>query len=127
MRKMRVVIGTLFLGLVLAGAAGARITTTTSGLRGIVTRGPISPVCVAEQPCTEPARSVTLLFSRNARVVGRAVTNAEGRYRVRLPAGLYSVRRSAAVTIDHRLEPDHARVREGRFTRVDFSIDTGIR
>lgn len=124
---MRVAIGTLFLALVLAGAAGARTTTSSSGLRGIVTRGPITPVCAVEQPCTGPARNVTLLFSRNARVMGRAVTNDEGRYRVRLPAGLYSVRRPGAVTIGRGLEPDHARVRAGRFMRVDFFIDTGIR
>ena len=99
MTTMRVVIGTLSLALVLAGAAGARITTTPSGLRGLVTRGPITPVCVAEQPCSEPAPHVTLLFSRNGPVVGRAVTNSEGRYRVRLPAGLYSVRRPGDVTI----------------------------
>jgi hypothetical protein len=126
---MRVAIVTLSLALVLvlAVAAGASATKTSSGLRGIVTRGPITPVCVVEQPCSEPARNVTLLFSRNAHVVGRAVTNAEGRYLVRLPAGRYSVRRPGAVTIGRGLEPDHARVRAGRFFRVDFSIDTGIR
>jgi hypothetical protein len=124
---MKVAIGSLSLALVLAGAAGAGTARVSSGLKGIVTRGPITPVCVVEQPCSEPARNVTLLFSRNARVVGRAVTDGEGRYRVRLPAGLYSVRRAIAATIDRRLEPDQARVRAGRFTRVDFSIDTGIR
>jgi hypothetical protein len=114
-------------GIALLGAGSAQATGVRSGLHGIVTRGPISPVCVAEQPCDEPAPNVTLVFSRNGRVVGRAVTNGDGRYRVRLPAGPYSVRRAGAVTIDRRLEPDHARVRPGRFVRVDFSIDTGIR
>jgi hypothetical protein len=127
MKKMRVVIGTLSLALVLAGAAGATTTATSSGLRGLVTRGPITPVCVAEQPCSEPAPNITLLFSRNGHVVARAVTNGLGRYRVRLPAGLYSVRRPGAATVGRGLEPDHARVRAGRFIRVDFSIDTGIR
>ena len=127
MTKMRVAIGSLSLALVLAGAAGARATTTPSGLRGLVTRGPITPVCVAEQPCSEPAPHVTLLFSRNGRVAGRAVTNGEGRYRVRLPAGLYSVRRPGDATIGRGLEPGRARVRPARFMRVDFSIDTGIR
>jgi hypothetical protein len=124
---MRVVLGTLALGLVLAGGAGARTTRTPSGLRGLVTRGPITPVCVAEQPCSEPAPNVTLLFSRNGRVVGRAVTNGLGRYRLRLPAGLYSVRRPGDVTVGRGIEPGHARVRAARFTRVDFAIDTGIR
>jgi hypothetical protein len=128
MRKMRVALGTLSLALVLAGAAAAGTTTKTSGLRGLVTRGPITPVCVVEQPCSEPAPYVTLLFSRNGRVVGRTVTNGEGRYRLRLAAGLYSVKQAGPVgTIGRGLEPDHARVRAGRFLRVDFSIDTGIR
>jgi hypothetical protein len=124
---MRVAIGTLSLALVLAGAAGAGTTRVSSGLKGVVMRGPIAPVCVVEQPCSEPAPNVTLLFSRNGRVIGRAITNSDGRYRVRLPAGLYKVRRPGAVTVGRGLEPDQARVRAGRFMRVDFSIDTGIR
>ncbi len=84
-------------------------------------------MCVAEQPCTEPAGNVTLVFSRSGRVVRRTVTDSAGRYRVRLPAGLYSVRRAGASGFDRRLEPNAARVRSGRFVRVDFSIDTGIR
>ena len=124
---MRVALSTLSLAFVLAGAAAAG-TTNPSGLRGVVTRGPITPVCVAEQPCSEPAPHVMLVFSRNGHVVGRAVTNAEGRYRVRLPVGLYAVRRPGpSDPIGRGLEPDHARVRVGRFTRVAFSIDTGIR
>jgi hypothetical protein len=116
----------MFVVLVLVGAAQA--TTTASGLRGLVTRGPIAPLCVDGQPCSEPAAHVTLVFSHNGRVVGRAVTKGDGRYRVRLPAGLYSVKRPGpAATIGRGLEPDHARVRPGRFRRVDFSIDTGIR
>ena len=45
----------------------------------------ISPVCAAEQPCDAPAKHATLLFSRNGAVVGRAITDTEGRYRVQLP------------------------------------------
>jgi hypothetical protein len=89
-------------------------------------RGPISPICVAEQPCTGPARNVTLLFSRDGHVIGRSVTDNAGRYRVRLPAGLYAVRRAVSQGIDRRLDPNHARVRAGRLARLDFLIDTGI-
>jgi len=84
-------------------------------------------MCVAEQPCTAPAKNVTLLFSRGGRIVGRAVTDSAGRYRLRLPAGLYAVRRPVTVTIGRGMEPNRARVYAGRFVRVDFSIDTGIR
>jgi hypothetical protein len=117
----------LLASLALVVSAGAQATVSRGSLSGVVRRGPITPVCVVEQPCDEPAKGVTLLFSRNDRVVGRAVTDEQGRYRLRLPAGLYSVRRPAAASIDRKLEPNHVRVYGGRLARVDFSIDTGIR
>jgi hypothetical protein len=122
---MRAVIVVSGLGLLLA--AGANATARSSGLYGVVTRGPITPACVAEMPCSAPAKNVTLLFSRNDRVVGRVVTDAEGRYRLPLPSGVYSVRRPPAPLIDRRLDPTRVRVYRGRFVRTDFSIDTGIR
>jgi len=125
MSSMKVLIASLSLALALV--AGAQATVARSGLQGVVMRGPITPMCVAEEPCTEPAKNVTLLFSRNGRIAGRAVTDSAGRYRLRLPAGVYSVRRPGSVGIGRGIEPNHARVYARRFVRVDFSIDTGIR
>src|SRR5205085_5151905 len=112
---------------VAASSAGAAASTSSSGLRGLVTRGPITPVCVAGQPCSEPAKNVTLVFSRNSRVVRRARTNDQGRYRVALAPGLYAVRLTPKPSIGRGLEPVRARVMRARFRRLDFSIDTGIR
>jgi hypothetical protein len=110
---------------VVASSTGA--ATSTSGLRGLVTRGPIAPVCAAGQPCSEPAKNVTLVFSRNGRVVRRARTNELGRYRVALAPGLYAVRLTPKPAVGRGLEPVRARVIRARFRRLDFSIDTGIR
>jgi hypothetical protein len=110
---------------VAASSAGA--ATTSSGLRGLVTRGPIVPVCAVEQPCDGPAKNVTLAFVRNGRVVRRTTTNQLGRYRVALAPGLYAVRLQVNQRIGRGLQPTRARVVAGRFRRVDFSIDTGIR
>jgi hypothetical protein len=123
--EMRVVVVVSAFGLLFA--SGANATARPSGLYGVVTRGPITPACVAELPCSAPAPYVTLLFSRDDHVAGRVVTNAHGRYRLGLPAGLYTVRRPAAALIDRRLDPSRVRVNRGRFARIDFSIDTGIR
>jgi hypothetical protein len=123
---MRIVV--LSSSIALALASWAQASTPQGTLTGLVTRGPVTPVCVAEQPCSEPAPNVRLLFSRNGSVVGRTITNQAGRYRLRLPAGSYSVRRAvSSAPIDLKLEPNRARVYAGRLTRVDFSIDTGIR
>ncbi len=114
-------------GLV-AALAGSTVAaaSTASGLRGTVLRGPITPMCVAEQPCDAPARGFTLVFSRGGEVAGRVKTDSDGRYRIRLAPGRYSVRigRKRSFKVP---DPSSARVRAGRLIRVDFKVDTGIR
>jgi hypothetical protein len=117
----------VLLGLALAVAAGAQATPSRGTLTGIVTRGPITPVCTLEQPCDEPAVHQALLFVRRGVTAARVVTDGDGRYRVRLVAGAYLVRRPSAATVDRRLEPNRVRVSAARTIRIDFSIDTGIR
>jgi hypothetical protein len=111
------------LGVAALAGGSARATTGTNGLYGDVTRGPITPVCVAERPCSEPVVGATLVFSRSGREVGRTRTHADGSYRLALPPGTYAVRAVARRPLD----PATAWVRLGHFRRVDFSIDTGIR
>ncbi|MGB2874570.1 MAG: hypothetical protein WBB76_03760 [Gaiellaceae bacterium] len=107
--------------LALLVAATGQASGIRTGLHGIVMRGPISPTCVAEKPCSAPASGVTLRFSRNGAVVARARTRANGSYRVSLAPGRYSVAGG------RDLQPARVKVLNGRFLRVDFSIDTGIR
>jgi hypothetical protein len=102
-------------------AVGAQGATTQSGLRGMVVRGPVTPVCVAEQPCYAPAAGAVLAFSRNGAVV-RTTVRSDGSYRVLLAPGLYTVR-----AVRRPLDPPTALVRRGHIGRVDFRIDTGIR
>ena len=106
-----------------AAASGA----TGSGLRGLVTRGPIMPVCMVDQPCDEPAANVRLVFVRSGTVVARARTSETGRYRVALAPGRYAVRLPGKPAIGRIVKPQTVRVLRGRYSRVDFSIDTGIR
>jgi hypothetical protein len=123
---MRLIV--LLSSVLLIAVAAAQATTGRGTLTGVVMRGPITPVCVAEQPCDAPAKGVMLLFSRNDRILGRVVTDGEGRYRLRLAPGMYTVRRAAAGSgLDRKLDPNHVRVYGGRASRVDFFIDTGIR
>jgi hypothetical protein len=97
-----------------------------SGLHGIVTRGPTTPVCRVGKPCTEPAVGAVLVFSHDGRVAARARAGAGGRYVVKLPPGFYAVRVSPPQRIGG-LKPREVHVRSGVNGRVDFQIDTGIR
>jgi hypothetical protein len=90
-------------------------------LHGMVTVGPLTPVCRVGIPCDGPAKHATLTFSRPGRSVS-VKTTAAGVYRVTLPAGVYAVRASVGM----RMQPTTVVVRAGTH-RADFAIDTGIR
>jgi hypothetical protein len=107
--------------------AGAADAGTRSGLRGIVMRGPVMPVCIVGQPCDEPAANVRLVFLRDGKPVATARTVRDGRYRVALRPGIYRVRTLPRPSIGRGIEPQRVQVPRARFARVDFSIDTGIR
>ena len=93
-------------------------------LHGVVTRGPTKPVCEMTTPCSEPAAHVKLVFRRRGVDVA-AVTDARGRYAVRLPRGTWTIRISPPQRIGRGVEPATVVVRTPR--RVDFLVDTGIR
>jgi hypothetical protein len=114
------------LSLILVAPAGG---ATGQGLYGLVTRGPTRPVCSVGEPCSEPAARTKLRFLRGGALVGSVVTDARGRYRLRLPGGLYTVRTGAAGSasgIGRGVEPSTVRVRAG-WRRQNFDVDTGIR
>jgi hypothetical protein len=110
----------------LAFAAPAGSTTTPSGLRGIVMRGPITPVCMVGVPCSAPAANVVLVFSRAGHVVARTTTSRNGGYRLTLQPGRYSVKTTTR-TLGSGLSPRIVVVPRNRVGRVDFDLDTGIR
>ena len=120
---MKVLAAGVASALVLAGAASS--STKPSGLYGVVTRGPIAPVCVAGQPCDGPARGVTLVFARPG-YEKRVTTSKTGSFRIRLAAGRYTVGLGRRQSVG-RFDPGTVRVLPARFRRVDFAIDTGIR
>ena len=113
-------LGLMFaLVLVLSGSAVA----STSGLRGVVTKGPTKPICVAELPCSAPAKNVTVTFMRDSS--SRSVTtDAHGRYRIALAPGTWKI-----VIADARFgyRPHSAVVPTGRLAVRNIAIDTGIR
>jgi len=114
------------LTLVPLGGAASAAATTVSGLRGVVLRGPLAPVCRLGESCEAPAAKVTLVFSRGGRVVARTRTDTEGRYRIALSSGRYAVRTSRT-GFERTVSPARVNVPTGRYARVTFRIDTGIR
>ena len=110
----------------LVGATPAHLISRSSGLRGLVTRSPATPVCVVGVPCSVPAKNTLLLFSRGGRLV-RTRTDSVGHYRVGLTTGLWSVSTVPVPRIGSGITPRAVRVLAARFRIVNFDIDTGIR
>jgi hypothetical protein len=118
---MRGVIITALAVATLAAPAAAR--TQSTGLHGLVTRGPVTPVCQEGVSCTAPSKHTTLTFTRNG-VTKSVVTGDDGRYSILLAAGTYVVRVPSA---KFGFTPRSATVVAGRMSTRNFSIDTGIR
>ena len=113
------------LALFVGASGAARAGQTPSGVQGSVTLSPNGPECVDAASCSKPARRVLLLFSHDGGVRARVTTSAKGTYRVLLPPGRYSVtttafRRGSGVT------PRVVRVRSGRISTANLTIDTGM-
>jgi hypothetical protein len=98
-----------------------------SGLHGIATRGPTTPVCKVGVPCNAPAVGAVLVFSRAGRTSTRVRAGAGGRHSIRLAPGYYTVTVSPLPRIGFGIRPNHVHVARDIYARLDFSIDTGIR
>ena len=102
---------------------GAGSSSSGSGVRGTVLLDPGYPTCQPGTPCTRPAADVLLRFWRDGRVVARTRTDASGRYRIALHPRTYRVSSTSGAV----LEPTRVTVPTGRYRRVTFRLDTGIR
>jgi hypothetical protein len=107
------------------GSVGACASTPMklvgTGVAGTVTRGPITPVCVAEQPCDGPAPGIRVSISQQGAIVERTTTAADGTFAVALFPGRY------LCTVAGRAPSQTFDVETGDVTHLDVRVDTGIR
>jgi len=110
----------LALASVFAGAAGSR---NPSGLRGVVMRGPTTPIC--DDSCEVPAKGLVLQFKRNGQIKAQVTTSRTGSYLVKLRPGRYAVT-TPKLRPREQLTPHLVRVPRGRIGRLDLQLDTGL-
>ena len=103
--------------------AVAILAALLSGLYGVVTRGPTTPVCIAGEPCTAPYGHATLVFSRPS-VTHQVTTDGTGKYRISLAPGRWSLRVKDA---HFGAKPTAVWVPTGRYGKLNVFVDTGIR
>jgi hypothetical protein len=118
-------------GTLPAQPGAKRATVPSSGLKavvsGTVVLDPATPVCRVGQSCTRPLEAFKLDFSRRRVRVARVQTDRDGRYRVRLAAGIYRVTTPRSTRAGRGLEPSRINVPAGRHVIRNFTYDAGIR
>lgn len=99
------------------------------GVQGTVTLGPLCPVSTPLLPCPDRPYQATLVFlDGNGREVARTVSGIDGRYRIGLPPGAYTlVPLSPPGAILPRASSVLVLVPADRYLTVDVAYDTGIR
>lgn len=111
----------------LAACGNPVSSTPTTGLTGVVVRGPITPVCQIGRPCDAPF-SAGFSVEQNGRRVDRFRSDAEGRFTVWLPPSTYRIIPDADAPLMAPASQGKI-VEVGRigltYVRLDF--DTGIR
>lgn len=123
MRPLAVLMALAALGVAVpAGAHGP--AAAGSGLYGHAIKGPLTPVCSVSVPCYGPATQARIGFGQPGHRTRWIRADSNGDYRITLPPGRYKVKSKIGFGA---VDPATLRVKAGRFTRADLSLDTGIR
>lgn len=129
MRNLSYRIAALFFALIpfLMGAATPTAIPFPSGIEGVILISPSRPgPARIDQPNAAPAPNVTLVVMKEDARITSLTTDSEGRFRVALPPGHYTVLRDdPGARIGHwRFEAD---VKPGEVTTVRWTADSGMR
>jgi hypothetical protein len=104
--------------------------SVASGIQGRVTVGPQCPVEVAGSPCPDAPFAATITVRlTNGDPVLDTDTAEDGRFRIPLPPGTYTIEAEPLRQNDiaRMLPVDPVSVRPGAYTTVPISFDSGIR
>jgi hypothetical protein len=111
----------------LAACGGPAMPTPTTGLTGVVLRGPIAPVCQVNVACDAPF-SAGFTVRLGSSTVARFRSDAAGAFTVALQPGTYQVvPDSDAPVISPLLQAKTVTVGSVGLTHVQLEFDTGIR
>jgi len=109
------------------GAAGPGPgTATDSGISGVTVAGPQCPVQTSGRPCPpQPVSARILVQGASGASVTTFTSDRSGQFRVRLPAGSYTLLTGDAPGA--QLRPVQVSVAAHQFTQLRLVLDSGIR
>ena len=126
--RARAALGILTLTWAAATACDQPLSpTATTGLAGVVVRGPTTPVCQIQMPCEAPF-SAEFSVEQNGRRVTPFRSDADGRFTVMLASGVYRIVPGAdAPILSPQSQAKIVEVLPVGLTEVRLEFDTGIR
>ena len=115
-----------FFSSIKAGPTPAADATT--GIEGVITMSPIGPGPTRQDvPDSKPLAKTDFLVQNEKGAVTTFTTDDEGKFRVSLPAGHYTVSMTGKRIGVGRSGPFPVDVAAGKMTKVKWDIDTGLR
>jgi hypothetical protein len=121
---MRVLLGILLVTGSLAACNLGNSAPFTTGLTGLVVRGPITPVCQVDVPCDAPFSAEFSVRVRD-RTVGHFRSDADGRFTIYLAPGTYLIVPDPGAFFFEQSKT--VEVGDSGLTTVTLDFDTGIR
>jgi Carboxypeptidase regulatory-like domain len=109
-------------------SSGQLPPSSGTGVEGVITVAPIHPGPVREGvPSSGPLTNAAFTVQNETSTVTSFTTDAEGRFRVSLPPGHYTVsRKDSQLGIGH-FGPFEVDVAVGKMTSVEWRCDSGMR
>ena len=99
-----------------------------SGIEGVITISPAMPGPAREgMPDTKPLPNMAWVVQSEKGIVASFTTDSNGRFRVSLPPGHYTVSLQGGVGRIGRFGPFEVDVVPGKMTTVEWKCDSGMR
>jgi hypothetical protein len=119
----------LFLVMAASLSSGQTQSGSGTGIEGMITFSPTQPGPIsADAPSSKPLANVTFVVENDKSAeVASFTTDDQGRFRVSLAPGHYTVSKKGKKGGPGRFGPFDVDVRADQMTRVTWDCDTGIR
>lgn len=125
--RLRLVLATVVVGWAGCGTSSLLGPDAPQGVEGIALRGPTCPVVSQDDPCDDvPYEASIDVRRRSGELVTTVRTGPDGRFRVGLVPGLYTLVPESGDPFPIASDVD-IEVVQGSYTDVTIHFDTGIR
>jgi len=119
---------TLIAIFILSGCISKKDEKLKSGIFGIISLGPITPVEKVGEKNSKPYKTIIIVKSENGlKVITNFSSNDDGSFKVYLKPGSYILEPQKSTSPFPILKPIKVEVIENQFIEVNITFDTGIR